>query len=79
MAKRKPLPAELENVASIEDVNAIQEKVDKCYSKERYEDFQTAVEKIIDRHLKSIIGWSVFVWLASLLGSMFLQKIFNIF
>lgn len=79
MAKRKSLPTELENVAYVEDVNAIQEKVDKCYSQERYEEFQTAVEKIIGRYLKSVIGWSVFIWIITLFGSMLLQKFFNVF
>jgi hypothetical protein len=79
MAKRKSLPTELENVAYVEDVNAIHEKVEKCYSKERYEDFQGAVEKIISRYLKSVVGWGVFIWLVTLIGSMLLQKFFSIF
>lgn len=79
MAKKKSLPSELENVAYVEDVNAIQEKVEKCYSKERYEDFQSAVEKIIGRYLKSVVGWGVFIWLITLIGSMLLQKFFSIF
>ena len=43
--KKGPLPSELENVAYAQDVNALQEQVDKCYSAERYEVFQEAVEK----------------------------------
>jgi hypothetical protein len=79
MAKRQALPKELEGVAYSEDVNAIQEQVEKCYSKERYEDFQSAVEKIVGRYFKSVIGWGVFVWLITLIASMLLQKFFNIF
>lgn len=76
---RRKIPQELENVAYSEDVNALQEQVDKCYSQQRYEDFQMAVEKIIGRYLRSVVGWAVFVWLVTLIGSMLLQKFFNIF
>lgn len=78
MATRR-IPQELEGVARTEDVNAIQEKVDKCYSQERYEEFQGAVEKIVSRHLKSNLGWGVLLWLITLIASMLLQKIFGIF
>ncbi|HEY0221073.1 MAG TPA: hypothetical protein VGC58_02510 [Candidatus Paceibacterota bacterium] len=77
MAKR--IPTELEGVAKIEDVDAIQEQVDNCYSKDRYEDFQSAVEKIISRYLKGTVGWAIFVWLITLLGSMLAQKFLNVF
>lgn len=77
--KKRALPSELEGVAYAEDVTAIQERVDKCYSTERYEEFQGTVEKIIGRYMKSVLGWSLLVWVASLIGSMFLQKVFSIF
>lgn len=51
--KKGPLPSELENVAYAQDVNALQEQVDKCYSTERYEDFQDAVKRIILETLDS--------------------------
>ncbi len=47
----KRLPKEFNDVASIESVNALEEKVGKCYSSEKYEDFQTAVETIVERYL----------------------------
>ena len=79
MAKNKrAIPSELENVAFIEDVNAIQERVEKCYSKERYEDFQGAVEKIIGRYLKSVIAWGALIWLITLIASMLAQKFWAI-
>lgn len=77
--KKRTIPSELEGVAYTEDVNAIQEKVEKCYSKERYEDFQEAVEKVIGRYLKSVVAWGVLIWLITLIGSMLAQKFLNIF
>lgn len=79
VTKARKTPKELENVAFTEDVNAVQLKVEKCYSSERYEDFQTAVEKIIGRYLKGNVGWAIAVWIFSLVGSMLLQKFFKIF
>ena len=77
--RKKALPAELEGVASAEAVNAIQEKVDKCYSSEKYEDFQEAVEKITWRFMKGSIGWAVLLWLITLVASMLAQKYLSIF
>jgi hypothetical protein len=74
----RKIPSELENVVYLEDLTAIQERVDKCYSSERYEDFQTAVEKIMGRYLKGNIGWAVVVWIITLIGSMLLQKFTDI-
>jgi len=79
MANKKALPKELEGVAFSEDVNAIQEKVEKCYSKDRYEEFLEAVEKIIGRYIKGTVGWAVLLWLITLFASMLLQKFFKIF
>lgn len=76
---KKKLPAELEGVAHAEDVNALQEQIEKCYSAERYEDFQTAVEKIIGRYLKTFIAWGLLLWLSSIIGSMLIQKFWGIF
>ena len=76
---KRALPAELEGVAYAEDVTAIQERVDKCYSSERYEEFQTAVEKIVGRYLTGKVGWAVLLWLCSLIASMLIQKFFGIF
>lgn len=45
------LPAELENVASLESVNLLEAKIEKCYSSEKYQDFQTDVETIVERYL----------------------------
>ncbi|MEK7148251.1 MAG: hypothetical protein AAB758_03050 [Patescibacteria group bacterium] len=77
--KKKSIPTELEGVAFEEDVNAIQEQVERCYSKDRYEDFQEAVEKITERFLKGKVGWAVFIWLITLIASMLAQKFFAIF
>ena len=72
------IPRELEGVATTSDIDVLGEKVSKCYSSERYEEFQTAVEKIIWRYIKSFIGFAVFLWIASILASMMLQKYFGI-
>lgn len=47
------IPVELGNIASRSDIDVLDEKVGKCYSLERYEEFQDAVEKIV---LKTISG-----------------------
>lgn len=52
------VPTELEGVATTGDVSALGAKIERCYSSERYEDFQEAVEKIIQRYLKGIVGWT---------------------
>ena len=70
---------ELRNVAKKSDLNTVEEKVKKCYSSEKYEEFQDAVEKILGRYLKGSVGWVVFIWLITLIGSMFIQKIFAVF
>lgn len=44
--KKKSLPEEYKDVAKVDDVNALEQRVEKCYSEERYERFQEAVEKI---------------------------------
>lgn len=41
------VPSELEGVAKTEDINALDDKVAKCYSSERYPEFQEVVRKII--------------------------------
>lgn len=81
MVKIKPMnvPSELQGSATISDVNYLDDKIEKCYSQERYEEFQDAVEKIIGRYLKSVVGWAVFVWLITIFASMLLQKFFNVF
>lgn len=76
---KRALPAELEGIAYTEDVNAIEEKVSKCYSTERYEDFQLAVEKIVWRYIKSNIAWAVLLWLITLIASMLVEKFLHIF
>ena len=73
------IPSELENVATTSDIDVLDEKLGKCYSSERYEDFQVAVEKIIGRYLKQNVGWAIALWILSLVGSMLLQKFFKIF
>ena len=77
--KKGKIPQELEGVAHAEDINAIQEKVEKCYSKDRYEDFQEAVEKIIGRYLKGNVGWAIALWVITMVGSMIAQKYLNLF
>ena len=61
MVSRK-VPEELEGVVKIE-VNAIHAKIEKCYSAEKYEEFQSAVEKIVSRYLKSNVFWLVLLWI----------------
>jgi hypothetical protein len=48
---RSSLPDELQNVATTEDISMLEGKVNNCYSKDRYEDFQEAVEKIVHKEL----------------------------
>lgn len=73
------IPSELENVATTSDIDALDGKLGKCYSTERYEEFQGAVEKIVGRYLKSTVGWAILLWIISLIGSMLLQKFTNLF
>lgn len=47
------LPAELSDVASIHAVNLLEEKLARCYSADKYQDFQGAVETIIERYLET--------------------------
>jgi pheromone shutdown protein TraB len=76
---KSPVPSELEGVATTDAVDVLSGKVEKCYSSERYEDFQDAVEKIMSRYLKSNVGWAIIVWILSLLGSMLAEKFLHIF
>lgn len=75
--KAVPILDELKNVASTNDVDALDAKVSRCYSQDKYEEFLEAVEKIILRYLKGKIGWAVLLWLITLIGSMLLQKFFR--
>jgi len=77
--KRKKIPEELEGIALVEDVNAIEEKLDKCYSKDRYKDFQADVEEIMGRYLSGKVWGLVALWIISILGSFLAQKFLNIF
>ena len=54
----RKVPEEIGGVLKIE-VSAIHDKIEKCYSKEKYEEFQAAVEKIVKRYLKSHIVWAI--------------------
>lgn len=60
------------------DISSLSEKADKCYSSERYEDFQEAVEKITGRYLKGNVGWAIALWIVTLLGTMLVQKFFKV-
>ncbi len=73
------IPEELQGVATTGDVSALEGKVDKCYSEERYKDFQTAVEEIISRYLKGQLGWAVLLWLITLIASMLAEKFLHVF
>lgn len=61
------------------DISRLSERVGKCYSSERYEDFQEATEKIIERFLKSKVGWAAVVWIMTLVGSMLAEKFLHLF
>lgn len=50
------VPSELQDAAKISDVDALGEKVQKCYSQDRYEEFQGAVEKITLKTLDATEG-----------------------
>lgn len=43
---------ELEDVAKKHTVEALEQKVERCYSKDRYEEFEEAVEKIMLKGLE---------------------------
>lgn len=53
---KNSVPTEFEGVAKTEDINALDDKVAKCYSKDRYEDFQNDVEKIVLKTIGSEDG-----------------------
>lgn len=61
------------------DISGLSDKLTKCYSSERYEEFQEAIEKVIGRYLRGNVGWAILVWLITLIGSMLLQRFFKIF
>lgn len=46
------VPEELQGAAKVSDVNALDEKLERAYSKDRYEEFQSAVKKIVIDTLK---------------------------
>lgn len=73
------IPDELKDVATTSDVTALDEKLGRCYSQDRYEEFQSATEKIIVRYLKGNVGWAAVVWVLTLIGSMVLQKFVHVF
>ncbi|MCW1891839.1 MAG: hypothetical protein KIH65_001175 [Candidatus Uhrbacteria bacterium] len=79
LKKKSALPSELEGVAFAQDVTALQDHVDKCYSSERYKEFQESVEHILDRYLKGKVGWVAAVWIVTVVGGMLLQKFVKIF
>lgn len=60
------------------DISGLAEKLGKCYSSERYEDFQGAVEKIAWRYFRSNVAWGAFIWLVTIIVSILVQKFFNI-
>lgn len=60
------------------DISGLSDRVGKCYSTEKYEDFQGAVEKIVSRYLKSVVVWGVLLWLISLIASMLAQKFLHV-
>jgi len=45
-----PLPQELIGVTK-DSIDRLDEKVERCYSQDRYEHFETAVEKITDKYI----------------------------
>lgn len=77
--KSKGIPQEFDDVAYQGDISAVQARMDKCYSSERYEDFQITVEKILSRWLKGNVVWIIVLWIITLVGSMFLEKLGKIF
>ena len=77
--KSVSVPRELENAATVRDVSALESRLDNCYTSEKYEDFQAAVEKIVWRYLKSNIAWAVLLWLISIIGSMLVEKFLHFF
>jgi hypothetical protein len=79
-SKSLSVPEEFEGVARFtKDITVLEEHVNKCYSAERYEDFQAAVEKIIARYIKQVLVWGALVWIASLIVSMIAEKFLHLF
>ena len=70
----KKLPEELRTTATLEDVNSLSEDIGRCYSKDRFEEFQEAVEKIATKHFKGMIGWFGLLWILSIVVTVLLQK-----
>ena len=47
---KKSLPQEFEGVTK-DSIDRLDEKIDRCYSEDRYKDFQDAVEVIADKYI----------------------------
>lgn len=61
------------------DISGLSEKLNRCYSQDRYKEFQKDVEEIAEKFLKSKIAWAVLIWLVTLIASMLVQKFLKFF
>ena len=55
-------------------IDYLKEKMDKCYSSERYEDFQTAVRKIVDEQIKMKWIYGIFIWILTTIITVVIGK-----
>lgn len=65
--------------SNIQRVNSLEDKIERCYSADRYEDFQDAVEKVASRWFKGTYGWAILLWVATIILSMVAEKFGHIF
>lgn len=54
--KKQNIPYEIEDIATTSDVSALEDKVARCYSADRYKEFQDAVEEIVLRKIDTADG-----------------------
>jgi hypothetical protein len=52
--------------------------MEKCYSSERYKDFQDAVEEIIGRYVAGRLWGALALWLVTIIGTAFAEKFLHL-
>ena len=70
---------DLNAASNVQRVTTLEDKIERCYSADRYEEFQDAVEKISSRWFKGTYGWAVLLWVATIIASVLLEKFGHIF
>ena len=73
--KSASVPQELEGAATVRDINTLEDRMEKCYSSERYKDFQDAVEEIIGRYVAGKLWGALELWLVTIIGTAFAENL----